>query len=138
MSKGPGNPSSSGSGSPARGNDLEPAGFIEKLRERKIIQTSAAFLAGGWLVVEIAHSRMAGLNAYHDLAQVLECGKLFGCHFNSQKPLRFDQDPMDDLDDQPASGQERRRRLDDLPFSELFDKARRLGIIPVRGRAAPR
>jgi len=44
------------------------------------------------LVVEIAHSRMAGLNAYHDLAQPLESGKLFGCHLNGQKPLRYDQD----------------------------------------------
>jgi xylose isomerase len=44
------------------------------------------------LVVEIAHSRMAGLNAYHDIAQPLEQGKLFGCHLNAQKPLRFDQD----------------------------------------------
>lgn len=44
------------------------------------------------LVVEIAHSRMAGLNAYHDIAQPLEVGKLFGCHLNAQKPLRFDQD----------------------------------------------
>lgn len=44
------------------------------------------------LVVEIAHSRMAGLNAYHDIAQAIECGKLFGCHFNAQKPMRYDQD----------------------------------------------
>ncbi len=44
------------------------------------------------LVVEIAHSRMAGLNSYHDIAQPLEVGKLFGCHLNSQKPLRYDQD----------------------------------------------
>lgn len=44
------------------------------------------------LVVEVAHSRMAGLNSYHDIAQPLELGKLFGCHLNGQKPLRFDQD----------------------------------------------
>ena len=44
------------------------------------------------LVIELAHARMAGLNAYHEVAQALECGKLFGCHFNGQKPLRFDQD----------------------------------------------
>lgn len=44
------------------------------------------------LVVEIAHSRMAGLNAYHDIAQPLEQGKLFDCHLNGQKPLRYDQD----------------------------------------------
>ncbi len=31
------------------------SGFIEKLRKRKIVQTSAAFLAGGWLVYEIVH-----------------------------------------------------------------------------------
>ncbi len=44
------------------------------------------------VVVEMAHARMAGLNSYHEVAQALECGKLFGCHFNGQKPLRFDQD----------------------------------------------
>jgi xylose isomerase len=44
------------------------------------------------VVVEIAHARMAGLNAYHEVAQPLEQGKLYGCHFNGQKPLRFDQD----------------------------------------------
>ena len=44
------------------------------------------------LVVEVAHSRMAGLNAYHDIAQPLEVGKLFGCHLNAQKTLRYDQD----------------------------------------------
>ena len=44
------------------------------------------------LVIELAHARMAGLNAYHEVAQALECGKLFDCHFNAQKPLRFDQD----------------------------------------------
>lgn len=44
------------------------------------------------LVVEVAHSRMAGLNAYHDIAQAVELGKLFGCHLNAQKPLRYDQD----------------------------------------------
>lgn len=44
------------------------------------------------LVIEIAHSRMAGLNTYHDIAQAIEIKKLFGCHFNGQKPLRYDQD----------------------------------------------
>ena len=44
------------------------------------------------LVIEIAHSRMAGLNTYHDVAQAIEVNKLFGCHFNAQKPLRYDQD----------------------------------------------
>jgi xylose isomerase len=44
------------------------------------------------LVIELAHSWMAGLNPAHDIAQALEAGKLFGCHFNGQKPLRFDQD----------------------------------------------
>jgi xylose isomerase len=44
------------------------------------------------VVPEIAHVRMAGLNAYHEMAMALECGKLFGLHFNSQKPLRYDQD----------------------------------------------
>lgn len=43
-------------------------------------------------VIEIAHSRMAGLNTVHDLALALDAGKLFGCHFNGQKPLRYDQD----------------------------------------------
>jgi len=44
------------------------------------------------VVIELAHARMAGLNAGHEVAQALECGKLFGCHLNAQKPLRFDQD----------------------------------------------
>lgn len=44
------------------------------------------------IVPEIAHARMAGLNAYHEVAQALEADKLYGCHFNGQKPLRFDQD----------------------------------------------
>jgi xylose isomerase len=44
------------------------------------------------IVPEIAHARMAGLNAVHEVAQALEAGKLFGCHFNGQKTLRFDQD----------------------------------------------
>ncbi len=32
--------------------------------------------------------RMAGLNAYHDVAQPLEQKKLFGMHLNGQKTLR--------------------------------------------------
>lgn len=44
------------------------------------------------IVPELAHARMAGLNAYHEVAQALEAKKLYGCHFNGQKPLRFDQD----------------------------------------------
>jgi len=44
------------------------------------------------LVPEVAHVRMAGLNAYHEIALALESDKLFGVHLNSQKPLRFDQD----------------------------------------------
>lgn len=44
------------------------------------------------IVPEIAHVRMAGLNAYHEIALALEAGKLYGCHFNGQKPLRYDQD----------------------------------------------
>lgn len=43
-------------------------------------------------VPELAHVRMAGLNAVHEVAQVLECGKLFAVHLNGQKPLRYDQD----------------------------------------------
>jgi xylose isomerase len=44
------------------------------------------------IVLELAHTRMAGLNAYHEVAQVLEAGKLSGIHLNGQKPLRYDQD----------------------------------------------
>ena len=44
------------------------------------------------VVPELAHVRMAGLNCYHEISQVLECGKLFGIHLNGQKPLRYDQD----------------------------------------------
>jgi xylose isomerase len=44
------------------------------------------------LVPEMAHARMAGLNCYHEIGMAIECGKLFGCHLNGQKPLRYDQD----------------------------------------------
>ncbi len=44
------------------------------------------------LVPELAHARMAGLNACHEVALALDAGKLFGLHLNAQKPLRFDQD----------------------------------------------
>lgn len=44
------------------------------------------------LVIELAHARMAGTNAYHEVAQAVECGKLFDIHLNGQKPMRFDQD----------------------------------------------
>ena len=41
---------------------------------------------------EIQHSRMAGLNTVHELAQCLEAGKLFHCDLGAQKPTRYDQD----------------------------------------------
>jgi len=41
---------------------------------------------------EIAHVKMAGLNPLHEIAQVLEAGKLVDIHLNGQKPLRYDQD----------------------------------------------
>ena len=41
---------------------------------------------------EVAHEHMAGLNAYHVVAQALEAGKLFHIDLNDQKPGRFDQD----------------------------------------------
>jgi xylose isomerase len=41
---------------------------------------------------EIQHSRMAGINTVHDLAQCLEAGKLFHVDLGAQKPARFDQD----------------------------------------------
>jgi xylose isomerase len=41
---------------------------------------------------EIQHSRMAGLNTVHDLAQCLEAGKLFHADLGAQKPTRYDQD----------------------------------------------
>ena len=44
------------------------------------------------IVPELAHIRMAGLNCYHEVAQALELDKLYGLHFNGQKPLRYDQD----------------------------------------------
>lgn len=44
------------------------------------------------LVPEVAHVRMAGLNAYHEIALAIESNKLFGIHLNGQKPLRYDQD----------------------------------------------
>jgi non-specific serine/threonine protein kinase len=53
--KRPDNLSPAGIGSPAHGNGSEPSGFIEKLRKRKIVQTTAAFIAGGWLILEFVH-----------------------------------------------------------------------------------
>ncbi|MCX8037353.1 MAG: xylose isomerase [Candidatus Sumerlaeia bacterium] len=41
---------------------------------------------------EIEHIRMSGLNAYHEICQLLEAGKLFDIHLGAQKPLRYDQD----------------------------------------------
>lgn len=41
---------------------------------------------------EIQHSRMAGLNTVHELAQCLEAGKLFHTDLGAQKPSRYDQD----------------------------------------------
>ena len=41
---------------------------------------------------EVQHSRMAGLNTVHELAQCLEMGKLFHVDLGAQKPNRFDQD----------------------------------------------
>ncbi len=41
---------------------------------------------------EIEHSRMAGLNTYHDFAQCMEAGKLYHVDLGAQKPCRFDQD----------------------------------------------
>jgi xylose isomerase len=41
---------------------------------------------------EIQHSRMAGLNTVHELAQCLDAGKLFHIDLGAQKPNRFDQD----------------------------------------------
>ncbi len=41
---------------------------------------------------EIEHSRMAGLNTYHDFAQAMEAGKLYHVDLGAQKLSRFDQD----------------------------------------------
>ncbi len=41
---------------------------------------------------EVAHEHMAGLNAYHVVAQAIEAGKLFHIDLNDQKFARFDQD----------------------------------------------
>ena len=41
---------------------------------------------------EVQHSRMAGLNTVHEVAQALEAGKLFHVDLGAQKPSRYDQD----------------------------------------------
>ena len=41
---------------------------------------------------EIQHSRMAGMNTVHEVAQALEMGKLYHFDLGAQKPTRFDQD----------------------------------------------
>jgi xylose isomerase len=41
---------------------------------------------------EIQHSRMAGMNTVHEVAQALEMGKLYHFDLGAQKPTRYDQD----------------------------------------------
>ena len=41
---------------------------------------------------EIQHSRMAGMNSVHEIAQCIEAGKLYHIDLGAQKPSRFDQD----------------------------------------------
>lgn len=41
---------------------------------------------------EIQHTRMAGLNTYHDFGQAIEAGKLYHADLGAQKPVRYDQD----------------------------------------------
>jgi len=41
---------------------------------------------------EIQHSRMAGMNTVHEVAQALEVGKLYHFDLGAQKPTRYDQD----------------------------------------------
>jgi xylose isomerase len=41
---------------------------------------------------EIQHSRMAGMNTVHEVAQAIELGKLFHFDLGAQKPTRYDQD----------------------------------------------
>ena len=41
--------------------------------------------------MELAHETIAGLNFYHEVAQVLEAGKLFHIDLNDQKVFRYDQ-----------------------------------------------
>jgi xylose isomerase len=41
---------------------------------------------------ELQHSRMAGMNPVHELAQAIEAGKLFHIDLGAQKPSRYDQD----------------------------------------------
>jgi TolB-like protein len=55
LSKRSDNRPSGGSGPPRDDDDAASSGFIDKLRKRKIVQTTAAFIAGGWLVLEFVH-----------------------------------------------------------------------------------
>jgi xylose isomerase len=41
---------------------------------------------------EIQHSRMAGMDTVHEVAQALEMGKLYHFDLGAQKPTRYDQD----------------------------------------------
>ncbi|MGB7295996.1 MAG: tetratricopeptide repeat protein [Candidatus Aminicenantales bacterium] len=43
------------SAAPPGENDPRLAGFLYRLRKRKIAQTTAAFIAGGWLILEFVH-----------------------------------------------------------------------------------
>lgn len=46
------------------------------------------------LLVESAHSTMAGLEATHDMALGLAFGKLYSVHLNDQNSIRYDQDKI--------------------------------------------
>lgn len=46
------------------------------------------------LLVESAHSTMAGLEATHDMALGIAFGKLYSVHLNDQNSIRYDQDKI--------------------------------------------
>ena len=52
---------------------------------------------------EVAHAKMAGLNAVHEVAQALDQGKLFHIDLNDQRLARFDQDLRFGSDDVKGS-----------------------------------
>jgi TolB-like protein/Flp pilus assembly protein TadD len=76
----------------------DPGSFIGKLRKRRIIETLAAFIAGGWLIIEVVHFILIG--HYHfpektldvtivTLLCALACTLIWRWFSGREKPRKF-------------------------------------------------
>ncbi len=91
--------SSNGEKAPSGGIKKAPlAGVIQKLRKRRIIETLAAFIGGGWLLLEFVHFIL--ISHYHlpdkilDITLITILGALFGTLIwrwfsGREKPRKF-------------------------------------------------